>query len=135
MKIFVDSNIFLYTLDLGEITRREKAKEALLGLEDRIVISTQVVNEVYSVATRKLGIDPVMIKKFVRQLFCFEVVNINQEVIESAIDCSILNKISYWDALMIAASESVNCYRLWTEDLSPGTEICGVRIENPLTAP
>lgn len=134
MKIFIDSNVFLYTLDMGNPEKRQQAKRALLNLEehDRVVISTQVINEVYAVATRKLRSDPVMVKKFIKQLFNFEVVSINQEIIESAIDYSILNKLSYWDALMISAASSVNCYTLWTEDLSPGTQISGVRVENPL---
>ena len=133
-KIFVDSNIFLYTLDRHDSARRELAKERLLhaSRESRIFISTQVLNEVFAVATRKLGVDPVSAKEFVRSLYGFDVVVITPELIESAIDCSIVNRLSYWDALMIAAAESVRCVALWSEDMQPGFVCRGVRFLNPL---
>ena len=44
---------------------------------------------------------------------------------------SIPNRISFWDALVIAAAESAKCSILYTEDLNHGQIIRGVRIENP----
>jgi predicted nucleic acid-binding protein len=133
-KVFVDSNIFLYALDSGDKVRREKAKTRLAELSrtNRIVISTQVLNEVYAVATRKLGVEIVMAKRFVRQLYDFDVIVVTQEVIDAAMDCSILHQLNYWDALMIAAAELARCSVMWTEDMSPGEVIRGVRIVNPL---
>ena len=133
-RVFVDSNIFLYTLDKGDEARREKAKARLSGLSNsnRVVISTQVLNEVYAVATRKLGIDAVMAKRFVRQLYDFDVVVVTQEVIDAAMDCAILNQLNYWDALMVAAAESARCSVLWTEDMNSGETIRGVQLVNPL---
>ena len=133
-KVFVDSNIFLYTLDGNDKKRRERAKAQLSALSttQRVVISTQVLNEVYAVATRKLGVDPVMAKRFIHQLTDFDVLLITPEVIDSAIDCSILNQLTYWDALMIAAAESARCSTLWTEDMNHGESVRGVQIFNPL---
>lgn len=133
-KIFIDSNIFLYALDRYDQKRREtvKIKLASVSNESRIVVSTQVLNEVYAVSTRKLGVDPLAAKDFIRQLGKFDVLLVTPGIISSAIDCSILNKTSYWDALMIATAEEANCDVLWTEDLSHGQVIRGVRIENPL---
>ena len=48
-----------------------------------------------------------------------------------AVDCSILNQLSFWDALMVVAAEKARCDRILTEDLSHGQVIRGVRIENP----
>jgi predicted nucleic acid-binding protein len=133
-KVFVDSNIFLYTLGNNEINRREKVKERLTDLSktNRIVISTQVLNEIYAVATRKLGVEAILAKRFVRQLYDFDVIVVNQEVIDAAMDCSILHQLNYWDALMVAAAELSRCSVLWTEDLSAGETIRGIRIVNPL---
>jgi predicted nucleic acid-binding protein len=133
-KVFVDSNIFLYTLDSSDKARREIAKARLAELSgtNRIVISTQVLNEVYAVATRKLGVEVVMAKRFVRQLYDFDVIVVTQEVIDAAMDCSILHQLNYWDALMISAAELARCSVLWTEDMRTGEVICGVRIVNPL---
>jgi hypothetical protein len=53
-------------------------------------------------------------------------------LIKEAIDCAIINRLSFWDALIVVAAESAHCEELWTEDLNPGQVIRGVRIENPL---
>ena len=63
----------------------------------------------------------------------FETIIITPEIIKDAIDCSIINKLSFWDALIIAAAESAGCENLWTEDLNDGQVIRGVRVVNPLT--
>lgn len=60
-----------------------------------------------------------------------EVVRIDLEDVMGAIDCSILNRISFWDALIVTAAGKANCETLWTEDLNHGQIIQGVRIENP----
>lgn len=42
------------------------------------------------------------------------------------------NRISFWDALIVAAAASSGCEVVYSEDLNPGQTIQGVRIENPL---
>jgi predicted nucleic acid-binding protein len=39
--------------------------------------------------------------------------------------------ISYWDAAIIEASRALGCALILSEDLDPGTDFDGVRIENP----
>ena len=50
---------------------------------------------------------------------------------ERAIDRSVLSQISFWDALIVAASASSGCTTIYSEDLNAGQLIEGVRIENP----
>jgi predicted nucleic acid-binding protein len=52
-------------------------------------------------------------------------------LIESAVDCSVLNGILVWDALIVARAAASGCVVLYSEDLNPGQTIQGVRIENP----
>ena len=59
---------------------------------------------------------------------------VNPAIIYDAIDCCIINRISFRDALIVVAAESAHCKILWTEDLNDGQIIRGVRIENPLKA-
>ncbi|MBW2208914.1 MAG: hypothetical protein JRG79_18575 [Deltaproteobacteria bacterium] len=54
------------------------------------------------------------------------------EIVKDAIDCSILNRLSLWDALIVVAAESARCEKIWTENLNDGQIIRGVRVENPL---
>jgi predicted nucleic acid-binding protein len=44
----------------------------------------------------------------------------------------LINRISFWDSLIVAAAESARCESIWTEDLNDGQIIRGVRIANPL---
>ena len=57
---------------------------------------------------------------------------ITPDIIKEAIDCSIINRLSFWNALIVAAAESAKCQRIWTEDLNDGQVIRGVKIKNPL---
>lgn len=53
-------------------------------------------------------------------------------IIKEAIDCSIINRLSFWDSLIVTAAESAQCEILWTEDLNDGQIVRSVRIVNPL---
>jgi len=132
-KIFIDTHIIVYSLDRYDNTRREKARSILHQVRKSFsgVISTQVMQEFYVAATRKMNADPVVTKGILSRLSNFEVVSITPELIFSAIDCSILNRLSFWDALIIAAAASANCTEIWTEDLNHDQVILGVRISNP----
>jgi predicted nucleic acid-binding protein len=136
-KVFVDTNIVLYTMDDGEPVKRDRSCSLLtsLGRDPRGVVSTQVLQETYAAATRKLGVPSLAAKSTVQSLELLEVITVTPQLIHKAIDCSILNQLPFWDALIVAAAASANCDALWTEDLNPGQTIMGVRIENPLAAP
>ena len=135
LKIFIDTNILVYALDKAEPGKQEKARELLRKTESgRLgVISTQVLQEFYIVATRKLKVKPELAKRIISSLSEFETVVINQPIIEKAIDVSVSNKISFWDALIVASAAAARCRVIWTEDLKHGQSINRVKIENPLS--
>lgn len=133
-KIFVDTNIFAYSMDRHDSSKRKKCRLALekLEQENQGVISTQILQELYVVATKKLGVDPLIAKETIHLLENFEVITITPYLIREAIDCHLLNKLSFWDALVVICAESAHCESLWTEDLNAGHTIRGVKIENPI---
>ena len=133
-KVFLDTNILVYSLDQANPDKKIRCRQLIksLSAENIGVISTQVMQEFYVATTSKLGADPLIIKDILRALERFETVVITPALIKEAIDCSIINRLSFWDALIIAAAESAKCERLWTEDLNHGQIVRGVRIENPL---
>lgn len=133
-KVFLDTNILVYSLDQADAAKKAKCRELIRSLtaENRGVISTQVMQEFYVAATGKLGADPLLTKDIIRSLERFETVLISPSLIKEAIDCSIINRLSFWDALIIVSAESARCEILWTEDLNHGQIIRGVRVENPL---
>jgi predicted nucleic acid-binding protein len=136
-KIFVDTNILVYALDTRFPEKRERAAEALRSLQARGggVVSTQVLQECYVAATTKLGIEPLIAKEALGKLKALELVLIDLALIQDAIDTSILNRISFWDALIVVSAEKAACAELWTEDLNHGQVIRGVRIRNPIEHP
>lgn len=133
-KIFIDTNIFVYSMDSFDKKKRSTSRNLLKSVTKDMkgVISTQVLQEFYVTSTKKLGIDPILAKNILYSLKNFETIIITSELIMEAIDCSILNRLSFWDALIIVAAESAQCDELWTEDLNEGQIIRGVRIINPL---
>ena len=135
-KTFIDTNILVYGIDVGDPKKHKRAQSILrtLAEEGSGVISTQVMEEFYVVATRKLGVDPLKAKGMLHTFENLEIVTITPSHVKDAIDCSILNKISFWDAVIVVAAESAKCEKIWTEDLNSGQIINGVRIEHPLSA-
>ena len=133
-KIFLDTNILIYTLDSHDHKKQNRCRSLLHKIQEdnNGVISTQIMQEFYVVATKKLFVKPQIVKGILHSFENFEVVQINPALIQQAIDCSIIHQLSFWDALIIVGAESAKCGRLWTEDLNSGQVIRGVKIENPI---
>jgi predicted nucleic acid-binding protein len=132
-RTFLDTNILVYAVDNDHPAKRAVALDRIrqLALSGTGVISTQVLQEFYSACTRKLGMDPLNAKQHVRDFRMFDVVSVSPDLVEAGIDCSILERISFWDGLILAAAHAAGCGCLLTEDLSHGQVIRGVSIENP----
>jgi predicted nucleic acid-binding protein len=133
VRTFIDSNILLYAIDRRDRVRRQKARSILRELikSGLGVVSTQVAQEFYVIATKKLGVDPLAAKRVVEMLHQLDFVSVNIELILGAIDCSILSKISFWDALIVVSARSSGCKVLLSEDLADSQIINGVRVRNP----
>jgi predicted nucleic acid-binding protein len=133
-KVFLDTNIFVYSLDQSDSGKRKKCRNLIRSLTDENsgVISTQVLQELYVAATANFGADPLLVKDIIRSLERLETVVVSPMLIKEAIDCSLINRLPFWDALIVVTAESAHCEILWTEDLNHGQVIRGVRIENPL---
>ncbi len=133
-KVFVDTNILVYAYDTQNKIKQRKVRGLLLGLEDsgQGVISTQIVQEFYVTVTKKLMLPPLRAKQIISAFDCFEIVEIKSPMIDDAIDISIVNQISFWDALVIASAQSAGCSKVWTEDLTHNQAFKSVRVEHIL---
>lgn len=134
-KAFLDTNILVYAADRSEPTKsKSKAARNLvsrLAQKGTPCISTQVVQEFFVTVTRKMGVAPLVARDLILALKGFERVIVDFEDIQAAIDGHILWKISFWDALIVAAAKKAQCAVLYTEDLNDGQTIGGVRVMNP----
>ena len=132
-KIFIDTNILVYTLDQKNIEKRDKARNIVKKVVEshQPVISTQVIKEFYIVASTKLKADSIVVKNIIHNLHNLEIVNNDLDLIEQAIDISILSQLSFWDSLIIAAAEKANCEYVLSEDLNSGQNYRGIKLLNP----
>jgi predicted nucleic acid-binding protein len=66
-KTFVDTNILIYCLDQADPVKRSQARVLLKSSQDGHsgVVSTQVFQELYLVATSRLGVKPLLAKKII----------------------------------------------------------------------
>ena len=133
MRPFVDTNILVYANDAADARKQQVARETLLEHADSLVLSTQVLSEFYFVVTRRFSpLLPVEdARTIVDELRQAPIVVIDERLVLDAIAISVSAMISYWDGLIVAAARSGGCDVLLTEDLSHGSTIAGVRIENP----
>jgi len=135
-KIFIDTNLFVYSIDQREPEKKEKARAILKQVIEshQPVISTQVIKEFYVVATTKLKADPLIVKNIIHNFRNMEVVNNDLELIQQAIDISIISQLSFWDSLIIAAAEKAKCEFVFSEDLSAGETYRGVMVIDPFVS-
>ena len=134
-KVFIDTNVLVYSIDQKDSEKQKTARKYLINLVDNHlpVLSTQVIQEFYVVATKKLKADPLVVKNIIHNFHNMEIVHINLELIEQAIDISILSQLSFWDSLIIAAAEKANCGFIISEDLNKGQFYRGIKLINPFT--
>lgn len=132
-KAFVDTNILVYTVDGRFLEKRQIALSliAKLQVNHQLVISTQVLQEFYNVTTYKLKLDPIQMQKMVAYLSRLPTVLTDISLIEQGIQVSIHHKLRLWDALMIVAAYRADCKIMYSEDLTHGQIIQGVRIIDP----
>lgn len=132
-RVFIDTNVFVYADDADSPGKRAIARPIVREhlAAGTGVVSTQVLTEYFSVATRKLSIPPESAHRRVQLMTNFSVVVPTSELVLSAIELHRLSSISIWDTLIVRAAASARCTHLLTEDLSDGALVAGVRIENP----
>lgn len=136
---FLDTNILVYSFDS---TTPDKQRIALSTIErandtGQLTVSTQVILEFVSAATRKLQV-PLSHDEVVKAINDFRgltIVQISADLIMRAVHRTNSMSISIWDALIVEAALHANCEVLLTEDLNHGQVIDGqLRIVNPFVA-
>lgn len=133
---FLDSNVLVYTDDHGAPEKQAIALALVeAGQANReTFVSTQVLEEYFSAATKKLKV-PAEIARAKIELFAqLHVAMISVEDVLAAIDLHRLHRISFWDALLVQSARRSGCATLLTEDLQDGRRFDGVVIRNPFAA-
>lgn len=139
MPVFVDTNVFVYLHGDSEPAKKLRADEWIAYLVGRRSgrLSFQVLQELYSVLTRKM--QPVLsesqVQSIVRDLVAWRPLPIDMAILERAWLLQGSFSLSWWDALIVAAAQTSKCGVLLTEDLQHGQVFDTVRVIDPFATP
>jgi len=133
--VFVDANILIYSEDGADPAKQQAALAWLAVLWQRGMgrISTQVLNEFYLLATRK--INPPMPagdgRAEVRRYELWQPWQTDHATVESAWAVESRYGLHYRDSLVVAAAQHLGCRYLLSEDLAHEQHYGGVQVINP----
>ena len=134
MADFVDTNVLLYAVGaLVEERDKRAAARAILERDD-LVLSTQVLQELYVQATRATKPDRLAHEKaveLVESLMRYPVVETTVSPVRQAIATAARWRISNWDAAVVEAARIGRCPTVLSEDLQSGMNVAGVTVRNP----
>jgi predicted nucleic acid-binding protein len=126
-RVFLDTNVLLYTLDGTK--RGARARQAIL---DGYAISVQVLNEFVSVARRKqlLRDEEIWeVESRFRQLLI--VAPLTVELHDAALRLTTRYGFHFYDSLIVAAALETGCDVLYSEDLQHNQRVESLRVVNP----
>ena len=132
-KIFVDTNVFVYSLDPAEPAKQSVSNRWIqaLWLSQAGRISWQVLHELYATAARKGNLNHLACRETVESLTLWKPGDVTFGQIERAWYWMDTAQLSYWDSLILASAERQECRWLLTEDFTNGRRYGTVTALNP----
>ena len=138
MRIFVDTNVFVYLFDAEEPAKQQRAREVVSELmgAGALVVSSQVLSELYVTVTRKLAypLEPASALRALADLAVYPVVAIDATLVLRAATRAVAEQIAYWDALILEAAVEAGAEAVYSEDLQHGRTYQGVTVQDPFAA-
>jgi predicted nucleic acid-binding protein len=134
-RTFVDTNVLIYAHDADAGRKHDIAKAVLRDLwaERAGVLSTQVLQEFYVNATRKLKtpLAKPQARGVVETYAAWCVDGSTPTDVSAAFQLEDRARIGFWDALILAVALRSGARRVLSEDLNSGQAIAGLTIHNP----
>jgi predicted nucleic acid-binding protein len=133
--VFVDSNIFIYSVDLADPEKQRASQSWLAELwtSGNGRISFQVLQEFYSEVCQKDPAAREAARAAIRDLLAWNPVPVNAEILDRSWEIQDRYQLSFWDSLIVAAAKSASCCYLLTEDLQDGQSLDGLLVVSPFT--
>jgi predicted nucleic acid-binding protein len=130
---FIDSNIWLYAF-MDESAPKHALATALIQ-QNRVVLSTQVVNEVCNNLIRKAGYTEPEIQQTIQNLMAgYPILDVTLPMIRQASVLRVAYRLSYWDSLILATAQDAGCSVVYSEDMQDGLRIGALTLRNPFKA-
>jgi predicted nucleic acid-binding protein len=131
----VDANILVYAFDASAESKHRAAGQLLERLWHSGTgrLSVQVLQEFFVSVTRKVA-RPLSLDEAAERIREFTEWKVFSPAAEDVLAAMALQKqaqLSFWDAMIVQAAAESGCEVLWTEDLTDGQILRGVRIRNP----
>ena len=136
MLAFVDTNLLVYCTDTRAPAKQRQARAlvAKLSASGEGVISTQVLIELFHTLTRKQKLPPATAQALVLAFMAWPVIDSDAGLVSAAIERSVTQQLSIWDAMVIEAAITAGAQTLYTEDLGHGQRFGPITVVNPFLA-
>jgi predicted nucleic acid-binding protein len=120
-KYFVDTNILIYAHDRAAGPKHDRARQLIehLWTTGQGVLSTQVLQELCVNLRRRIAhpLPSAEIRKLIEDYLSWEIVVNTPQAILAALEIEGRYKVSYWDALILQATESCGAAVLYSQEL------------------
>jgi predicted nucleic acid-binding protein len=133
--VFVDTNVLLYALDKADPQKQAAALAWRTALWKNRTgrISFQVLQEFYVNVRQKWPAAMNDARAEIRDLFAWRPVAVDGALLERGWKIQDRYRISFWDAMIVAAAKAASCRYLLTESLQPGQALDGVMVISPFS--
>ncbi len=133
MNVFVDSNIFIYSVTDTDKVKASKSFAILDSNRRNISISSQVINEVGFNLLRKLSFSEDKLVSFLSNMAdLYNVMPITKETHVLASSLRLKYNVSYWDSLILATALEASSEKIYSEDMQDGLVVENkLKIINP----
>ncbi len=131
-KVFLDTNLWIYLY--SDKVKGRKIKQLATDRFEDIIVSTQVLGELFHVLTKKGLKNNKEAKAIVSEIAGhFQVASVSLPTVNHAINLHMKHGYSYWDSLIISSAMENGCKLLYSEDLQGDHVIDGkLKILSPL---
>jgi predicted nucleic acid-binding protein len=135
-RFFLDTNVFVYSFDASAPAKARRARQ-LIGravVTGKGIVSYQVAQEFFNVALRRFA-QPMAVaeaEQYLATVFRpLTVVHSSQTLFAEALRLNDRYRLSWYDALIVAAAIEGQCSLLYSEDLQHGQRFSDLQVENP----
>jgi predicted nucleic acid-binding protein len=134
-RTFFDTNVLVYLFDADSPAKQDRARQVFgeQTRSGRIVLSAQVLQELYVTITRKLA-RPLPAEDALSalvQLSTLPLITADGALILRAVELHQQAGLSFWDALIVQAALEGRCRTLLSEDMQHGRKFGELTILNP----
>ena len=136
MSCFFDTNVLVYVFDRAEPSKQARAQDLVTEHMTRrdMVLSTQVLQELYVTLTRKKRLGAADALEVVTTFAQERVVPVSADTMLRGLALAEQRQLSAWDALVLQAALDAGCDTLFSEDFQAGARFGGLTVVNPFVA-